>query len=105
MARAAKCIVVLQHQLDALYPTRTKPDWIAGDAAHQARVSDHNANAAGVYQAIDIREGGGLDDRALADKLLSSHDPRIKYVISEGRIGSLHRAKCSCFPCSFVCSE
>jgi lysozyme family protein len=92
MARAAKCIVVLQHQLDALYPTRTKPDWIAGDAAHQARVSDHNANAAGVYQAIDIREGGGLDDRALADKLLSSHDPRIKYVISEGRIGSSYKS-------------
>jgi hypothetical protein len=90
--RAAKSIVQLQRDLDRAHPGRKKPDGIIGDAAHASRKSDHNPNSAGVVQAIDISEGGGLADRALADRLLASHDKRIKYIISEGRIGSSYKS-------------
>jgi hypothetical protein len=90
--RAAKSIVQLQRDLDRAHPGRKKPDGIIGDAAHASRESDHNPNSAGVVQAIDISEGGGLADRLLADRLLASHDKRIKYIISEGRIGSSYKS-------------
>jgi hypothetical protein len=87
MSRPAKSLTKLQQQLDQMYPNRKKPDGLLGDAAHAARKSDHNPNSLGDITAIDISEGGGLPDRHLADRLLASKDPRIKYIISEGRMG------------------
>lgn len=90
MARKAQSLEVLAKQLDTLFPNRMKPDGWIGDAAHAARKSDHNPNAAGVVQALDVSHdpANGLDGGSLADKLLASRDPRIKYVISNGRIGA-----------------
>jgi lysozyme family protein len=91
MARIAKSLDVLRAQIDAKYPNRSKlsDGWI-GDTAHRARPSDHNPNAAGVVTALDITHdpAHGVDTWALAEILRANKDPRIKYVISNGRIFS-----------------
>lgn len=84
--RLAKSLVQLQKELDARFPNRTRPDWTIGDAAHQRSASDHNPNAAGVVTAIDVR---GRDmGRILWDHLSRRKDPRLKYMIFDGRIMS-----------------
>jgi hypothetical protein len=91
MARIARSLDVLRAQVNARYPNRSKlgDGWI-GDAAHQPTQSDHNPNSAGVVTALDITHdpGRGVDTWALAEILRSRKDPRIKYVISNGRIFS-----------------
>lgn len=91
MARLANALVTLRAQVDEAHPGRAKfnDGWI-GDAAHQARKSDHNPNAAGVVQAIDLShdQARGFDSYAFADLLRQKRDNRIKYVISHGRIFS-----------------
>jgi hypothetical protein len=82
---------MLRSQVDAAHPNRAtfNDGWI-GDAAHQARKSDHNPNAAGVVQALDLSHdpAHGFDSYAFAELLRQKRDPRIKYVISNGRIFS-----------------
>jgi len=89
MARIAKALAILREQVNTQWPNRSKANdgWI-GNAAHQARKSDHNPNAAGVVQALDITHdpAHGLDAGKLAQALIDSRDPRIKYVISNRRI-------------------
>ncbi|CAL8967492.1 hypothetical protein RHODGE_RHODGE_03336 [Rhodoplanes serenus] len=89
--RLAASLDTLRRQIDAARPARRR-DWdgTIGDAAHAARTSDHNPNSAGVVTAIDITHdpAGGVDTAALAEHLRGSRDPRIKYVISNGRIVS-----------------
>lgn len=93
--RLAKSLDKLRKQLDELYPDRSKrSDGTIGDAAHAATVSDHNPDSGEVVRALDITHdpAHGLDARKLADQLLASRDPRIKYLISEGRIASSYPA-------------
>lgn len=89
--RLAKSLVTLRAQVDAAHPDRAKfnDGWI-GDTSHQARKSDHNPNGAGVVQAVDLSHdpAHGFDSYAFADMLRQKRDPRIKYVISHGRIFS-----------------
>lgn len=89
--RIAKSLDVLRTQVNQLYPGRNKDNdgWI-GDPAHQARVSDHNPNSAGVVTALDITNdpAHGLVSRSLAETLRLSRDKRIKYVISNRQIFS-----------------
>lgn len=91
MARIAKALATLRAQIDAEAPERDRSNdgWI-GDASHQARKSDHNPNSAGVVTALDITHdpAHGIDAGALAETLRASHDARIKYLISNGRIAS-----------------
>ena len=87
--RLAKSLEVLRNQINAQWPVRDKSnDGTIGDASHQATTSDHNPNAAGVVTAMDITRdvAHGLDSRAVAQQLLDSRDPRIKYIISDGQI-------------------
>lgn len=88
-ARIAKSLAQLRDQVNARWPNRSKVSdgWI-GDAAHQATASDHNPNSAGVVTALDITHdtGSGPDTWKLAEILRLRHDPRIKYIISNGRI-------------------
>ena len=89
MARLARSLEQLRAQVDALWPLRdTSSDGWIGDAAHAARKSDHNPDAAGVVTAIDITHdpGRGLDARKLAEALVAARDPRIEYIISNGEI-------------------
>ena len=91
MARIANSLDTLRSQIDRDHPARSKlsDGWI-GDAAHAARSSDHNPNSAGVVTALDITHdpAHGVDTWALAEILRARRDPRIKYVISNGRIFS-----------------
>lgn len=89
--RLAKSLEVLRAQVNAAAPKRSKVnDGTIGDTAHSARKSDHNPNARGVVQALDITHDpkNGMDSYALAETLRKSEDGRIKYVISNGRIFS-----------------
>lgn len=91
MARLAGCLIKLRDQINAQWPTRSKDSdgWI-GDVAHSARKSDHNPDEFGVVHAVDITHdpGHGLDSYKLANLLLRKQDPRVSYIISNGRIGS-----------------
>jgi hypothetical protein len=89
MPRIAKSLSMLRDQVDARWPGRDKSSdgWL-GDTSHQARKSDHNPNTAGVVQALDVTHdpAHGLNARSLAEMLVASRDPRIKYIISNAQI-------------------
>jgi len=92
--RVSKAIVSLTAEVDASFPGRSKiSDGTIGDAAHSARKSDHNPDDHGIVHARDFTEWDpnkniDNDDVAyrLAEFLRAKKDPRIKYVISRGRI-------------------
>src|ERR1044071_4339182 len=89
--RIAKSLETLRGQVNAIAPERDKSsDGTIGDTSHAARKSDHNPNSAGVVQAMDISNdpAHGIIARALAEALVASRDPRIKYVISNKQINS-----------------
>lgn len=93
--RLAKSLHTLREQVNAAWPQRKKQhDGTIGDAAHAGRVSDHNPSILddihGVVSALDITHDpkGGCDAHGLAEHLRVRRDPRIKYVISNGRIFS-----------------
>lgn len=91
MARGAKSLQTLLKQLNAAFPNRSRvSDGGEGDARHRKLKSDHNPNSAGVFTARDFTHDpeGGLDCNKLAAALVASRDPRIKYVIWNGRITS-----------------
>lgn len=89
--RIAKSLDVLRNQVNLNYPSRSKVSdgWI-GDTAHAARASDHNPDVNGVVKALDITHdpAHGVDTWKMAETLRLHKDPRISYVISNGRIFS-----------------
>jgi len=89
--RLAHGLEKLRSQVNAKWPNRSKDsDGSIGDENHSARLSDHNPDGAGIVHAIDITHDpkGGFDSYAFADMLLAKQDKRLKYVISNRRIGS-----------------
>lgn len=89
--RLAKSLVRLREQVNAGWPERSKQsDGSIGDEKHSARESDHNPLPNGVVCAIDITHdpAHGFDSYKFADWLMIARDSRVKYVISNGRIGS-----------------
>src|SRR4051812_24248503 len=89
--RVAKSLDQLLKQINNKYPGRSKAsDGSIGDANHSARTSDHNPTAAGIVCARDFTNdpAHGLDSEKVAQALLDSHDPRIKYIISNKKIAS-----------------
>lgn len=89
--RVAKSLNTILAQVNTAYPNRdTSSDGTIGDASHQATRSDHNPDSKGIVRARDITHdpGHGFDSYALAETLRQSHDDRISYVISNGRIFS-----------------
>lgn len=89
--RLAKSLETLRAQVNAKWPGRSRDsDGSIGDASHSSRLSDHNPDDHGVVRAIDITHDprSGFDSYAFADLLLKRQDPRLKYVISNRRIGS-----------------
>jgi hypothetical protein len=93
--RLARALETLRDQVNQKWPTRSKKsDGSVGDRAHASRSSDHNPwvkdGAMGVVTAIDLTHDpkGGFDSYAFADALLKRQDSRLKYIISNRRIGS-----------------
>ena len=80
----APSLAQLRREINTRWPNRDKTsDGTIGDAAHSARASDHNPNSRGSVNAIDIDEDG-IDAWGLIALLVT--DPRVYYVIYEGRI-------------------
>ena len=89
--RLARSLETLRAHINAAHPNRSKiSDGTIGDAAHQATASDHNPNRSGVVTALDITHdpAHGFDSWKFAEILRINKDPRVKYVISNGRIFS-----------------
>lgn len=89
--RTAKSLAKLLSQVNAAAPGRKKShDGTIGDTAHQKTKSDHNPNANGVVTALDITHDPdrGCDCAKIAAALVASKDPRIKYIIFQGKIVS-----------------
>lgn len=96
MARRAKALSQLLLEVNRIYPSRdTGSDGWIGDAAHRSRPSDHNPNNNDVVQAQDFDADNRVNDRTvdrvLWEHLLKSRDPRIKYVISRGKMFSSYK--------------
>lgn len=89
MVYLVPCLVTLRAEFNQLAPARDKgaDGWI-GDAAHQARTSDHNADPQGRVLAVDI-DSTGPWPRPF-DSLVESlrGDDRLEYVIWNRRIAS-----------------
>jgi len=88
--RLARSLEKLREQVNARWPARSKDsDGSVGDTSHAARPSDHNP-VNGVVHAIDITHdpAHGFDSYKFADMLLAKQDKRVKYIISNRRIGS-----------------
>lgn len=88
--RPAKSLVKMRDQINLLAPNRQNgSDGMVGDLDHQSRASDHNPDDDGVVKALDITHdpASGVDTWKMAEDILKSEDPRIYYVISNGRWG------------------
>jgi len=91
----APSLVAFRHSVNVAYPNRDyeSDGWI-GDAAHAARVSEHNPDWAasgymhGVVRAIDITNDPALPE--IRERVLASaiNHPAVWYVISNGKIYS-----------------
>ena len=96
--RPAKSLVKLRSQVNAQWPNRSRAsDGQIGDDHHchggAPQTSDHCAwvrdGTVGVVTAFDItNDPATIDSETLAQTLLASHDPRIKYIISRRKIAS-----------------
>jgi hypothetical protein len=84
--RLAGSLDRLFDEVDGIWPHRDRSSdgWI-GDAAHQARRSEHNPDAHGIVHAIDVTVAG--IDKARLLKAVIGADP-VWYVIHDGRIWS-----------------
>lgn len=93
--RLAKSLVTLIDQVVQQFPNRNaRNDGTIGDEAHRKRKSDHNPNISlggkGIVTALDITHdpAHGFDALAFAESLRLKKEPRVKYVIFNGRIFS-----------------
>ncbi len=88
--RLAKGLEQLRSQVNVRWPNRSKEsDGSVGDLSHAARPSDHNP-VNGIVHAIDLTHDPlhGFNSYTFADLLLKKQDRRMKYLISNRRIGS-----------------
>lgn len=89
--KVAKSLLTLFDQVDAAHPGRNKAnDGTIGNEDHQRGDSDHNATSGNGITALDIQHdpAHGFDAGVFAETLRLNRDPRIKYVIFNGRIFS-----------------
>ena len=84
--KLAPALAKLIAETNEKWPNRSKAsDGTIGDAAHQKRDSEHNPDENGIVLAADITLGG-TNRAAFLDAVIG--DPRVHYVINEGKIYS-----------------
>lgn len=82
----APALARLRAEVNARWPERDKStDGWLGDAAHQARVSQHNPDEWNLVRGIDI-DKDGIDVKRLLKAVIGA--PGVWYVIHDGRIWS-----------------
>jgi peptidoglycan hydrolase-like protein with peptidoglycan-binding domain len=89
--RLAKALETLRTEVNVVAPFRGKQsDGTVGNLEHANRKSDHNPNSKGVVRALDLTHdpAGGFDSYIFAEWIVGLRDPRVDYVISNGRIAS-----------------
>ena len=94
--RLAKALELLRDEINAAAPERSKlSDGYIGDQRHASRTSDHNVcDCCGVVCAADWTHdpAAGFDSYAFAEwlrvRVAAAAEPRVRYVISDGRIYS-----------------
>lgn len=89
--RVANSLLKLRDQVNAKWPGRSKEsDGTIGNAEHSSRESDHNPDPNGVVCAMDITHdpAHGFNSYTFADAMLKRQDARVKYIISNRRIGA-----------------
>ena len=87
--RLARSLKAAFDEADAIAPNRSDAsDGSIGNAEHAARASDHNPDDSGDVLAGDITHdpGHGFDAHEQAENIRQRRDPRVKYVISNGRM-------------------
>lgn len=91
MATLAPALETLRDEIDKRWPRRSKVSdgWI-GDSSHAARKSDHNPDARGRVNAIDITVANTAQGKEIRDAVLKATigDGRVWYVIHDGYIYS-----------------
>lgn len=88
--KLAASLITMYDQVQARWPKRkVDSDGTIGDLAHMARTSDHNIHN-GYCHALDLTHdpNNGFSSEQFANMLLERQDPRLKYVISNRKIGS-----------------
>lgn len=89
VSRSVESLKTLLAQINTLAPKRSKVSdgWI-GDAKHASRHSDHNPEPDGTVDARDFTNdpNGGMDSQKLCDAIIASRDPRLSYIICNGKI-------------------
>lgn len=90
MATLAPSLRNLFQEIDVRWPNRDRrtDGWI-GDAAHQARESDHNPDSRGIVHAIDV-DKDGIDTNAVIGAAVRDEMPT-SYVIYNRQIWSRTR--------------
>lgn len=74
----------LRAEVNAKWPNRSKAsDGLLGNAAHSARTSDHNPNAHGSVNAMDVTASGIDTDVLIA---AAKKHPSVRYIIHKSRI-------------------
>ena len=90
--KLAPSLVQLRKEIKGRWPTRQRSlDGSIGDAAHRARVSEHNPDSNGIVRAIDIDvRSNGKYSKEIANAILDAviKDPRIHYVVHNRKIYS-----------------
>lgn len=90
MATLAPCLRRLFTEIDLNWPNRShRVDGWIGDAAHQARQSDHNPDSRGIVHAIDI-DKDWIDTSFVVEQCISDNRPT-EYVIWNRTIWSRTR--------------
>jgi hypothetical protein len=87
--KLAPALVVMLQEANRIAPKRRRDsDGTIGDARHRLSTSDHNPDADGMVCALDLGHdpANGWDAHAMVELLRRRRDPRIKYIISNGRI-------------------
>jgi hypothetical protein len=87
--RLVNSLVTLRNEVNAMAPNRDKSsDGTIGDSAHANRPSDHNPEADGTVDALDIDHdpANGCDVDAIFAAIIANKDSRVKYLIRKGKI-------------------
>jgi hypothetical protein len=87
--KLAPALIVMLQEANRIAPKRRRDsDGTIGDTRHQLATSDHNPDSDGMVCALDLGHDpeNGWDAHAMVETLRRRRDPRIKYIISNGRI-------------------